>query len=434
MTKTRQIKTIVVGLMAIAPSLVISTLAQASPVLEDDANSLQNNSADTAEVLEPDVTHVLGHLGLLADPADYDDHATGVLKGDRADTITFTDLPAGEPFFAWIDNSSSGIDTVLGVFDQTGAIVNVNDDGSPLGTGVASGVSGQVKDDGTVVLGVSGFPDFNFDGQFTAEEAGMISTTEEPSEPVEPLGGDYTLYVQIGVTDPNSIDSQAADYFFPGRIQAELLGELTLSDSALAEPFVAWVDNSSSGVDTVMGLFSTDGRLMLVDDDGSFVGSGLGSAIASTTEANGTLTLQVSAFPDFNFNGQYDDDNVDAELTQFPPQPHGGEGEYEVFIKLGIDQIAGDVDFYTYSDLEPGQPFTAEVMLANFDSRLGWFDDAGHLVQLDDDSGDGTLSSITGTVPESGNLTVAVTGFEDEGFVGNHTVIGDYVLRLTVAP
>lgn len=424
------------GLMAIAPILVVGSMAHATPILEDEPSPEQNDTAETAQPLDAEVTHVIGELGLLADPTEHDFREVRVLEGDRADTVTFSDLPTGDPFFAWIDNSASGIDTVLGALNEDGTILNVNDDGSPLGTGVASGVSGVVNADGTVVLRVSGFPDFDFDGQFDLDETGM---GPEAMAVAEPSGGAYTLYVQSGIDELEAVDPAQADYSFEARIQTGGVDEFVVQDLPPSTPYIAWIENSESGIDTVMGAFSAEEDLLRFDDDGSPVGTGVASAIASTVGDNGEIALKVSLFPDFNFNGQYTDDDAPAlpedgtAPSALGTQPHGMQGEYDVFVKVGIDRIAGDIDFYTYSDLEPGQAFTAEVLLANFDSRLGWFDESGELVSENDDSGEGFLSRIEGTVPESGTVTLAVTGVEDVGFTGQHTVLGDYVLRLTVA-
>jgi hypothetical protein len=62
---------------------------------------------------------------------------------------------------------------------------------------------------------------------------------------------------------------------------------------------------------------------------------------------------------------------------------------------------------------------------------LGWFDEAGILIGLDDDSGVEALSLIEGVVPEEGELTFAVTGWSDDNFQGFHDFNEDYSLELT---
>jgi hypothetical protein len=433
------------GIRAIALSVLggvglailgFNSMAIARPILEDTTTPGQNNTFSDRQSLEPGVTHVIGNLGFLADPEDYDHREMRMLQGDRADRITLPNWTPGEPFYAWIDNSPSGIDTVMGVLDADGNVLILDDDDSPLGTGLASAVSGRVNPDGTIVLGISGFPDFDFDGQVTPSENIWDS---QPSSFFTPHEGDYTLYIQFNTEDLDTIDVDAADYGFPGRIEVGLVDEFILRDLEPFTPFVAWIDNSDSDIDTVMGLFSPEGDLLLLDDDGSPVGTGVASAIASTIGPEGALILKVSLFPDFNFTGEYseanpwDDPFPWDEGQPLAPQPHGAEGEYELFVKVGIERLLGDVDFYTYTGLEPSQPFVAEVLLENFYSRLGWFDDQGILIQLAEYQDEtNPRPQIVGTVPENGEVTLAVTGFRDEEFTGHHAMQGDYVLRLTV--
>ncbi len=105
---------------------------------------------------------------------------------DPIDFMTFTGLPVGEAFEAEI--TSAGFDTMLGWFDDSGALIDYDDDG---GEGeLLSMISGEVPVGGALNLAATGYPDSTFDG-FHAQE------------------GDYTLAVRIlpipGDTQPDGV-------------------------------------------------------------------------------------------------------------------------------------------------------------------------------------------------------------------------------------
>jgi len=128
-----------------------------------------------------------------------------------------------------------------------------------------------------------------------------------------------------------------------------------------------------------------------------------------------------------------------------PPAANGQSTETEpnnVFIERnlfgpavsqvdGFLDFGGDVDFLSFTDRQPGSPFTAEIISADFDTILGEFDDGGFLLGMDDDGGVGLLSRLDGTIAPSGDLNLAVSGFNDFGFTGSHGQSGNYSLALT---
>ncbi len=96
-----------------------------------------------------------------------------------------------------------------------------------------------------------------------------------------------------------------------------------------------------SGVDTVLGHFAgadpavvPSGTPLATDDDSSPLGNGLASAlVADTSGTPGKLTLAVTGFDDFDFNGLSDtsEDNPD----QYPngaPVPHFRSGFYVLYL------------------------------------------------------------------------------------------------------
>jgi hypothetical protein len=176
---------------------------------------------------------------------------------------------------------------------------------------------------------------------------------------------------------------------------------------------------------------------------------------------SGSIDFAVSGFPDEFFEGNhgefgeykvfvdvYDffDDLVDSFSQVRTLQPGVVDdfsfsdfdwlnGSYDVYIDNTIGGTsASDVDYFTFTGLTSGSSFFAEVTDATsgFDSILGWFDGTGNLIESDDNDGFESLSLINGVVPANGQLTFAVTGYNDLGFVGNHSEDASYSLEVTL--
>jgi hypothetical protein len=93
------------------------------------------------------------------------------------------------------------------------------------------------------------------------------------------------------------------------------------------------------------------------------------------------------------------------------------------------------VDFITFSGLEVGSLFTAQIDSEVFDPLLGLLDDSGNILAINDDKADNSvLSLLTGRVPESGILNFAVSGLRDISLTGNHFESGTYSLLLDTFP
>jgi len=112
-------------------------------------------------------------------------------------------------------------------------------------------------------------------------------------------------------------------------------------------------------------------------------------------------------------------------------------GSYDVYIDNTVGGTTGaDVDFFTFTGLTPGVDFSAETLAVastSPDTFLGWFDETGSLPDTDDNGGVGFLSYLEGTVPGNGQLTFAVSGYEDDFIEGNHSEEGQYRLQLALA-
>ena len=246
-----------------------------------------------------------------------------------------------------------------------------------------------------VVQPASAVPEFAPNNSFAARQFLPSGTTTVNGE----LGLNY--------------DFHFSDSLSPGKVDTFTIPGLSPSDS-----FIAFTDNTTNGtiIDTILGTFDQSGSLIKSDDDTGrkdFSTLSSFSALSGSVNNDGTIKLDLTGFPDFGFDGN-----------------HSRSGDYELFVKLGTSTL-GDIDFLTFSNLLAGSPFTAKINSGTFDSILGLLDDSGNILAINDDIGDGALSLLSGTVPESGRLNLAVTGFPDFSLTGNHVQHGAYTLSLT---
>ncbi|MCA9263408.1 MAG: PEP-CTERM sorting domain-containing protein [Planctomycetales bacterium] len=215
------------------------------------------------------------------------------------------------------------------------------------------------------------------------------------------------------------------------------------------------------GADLVLGFFTDNTYTTLIDsdDDSSSSGNGLASGLTGlSVNADGSIPLQVTGFDDFGFTGAHTEageydvlvdvyDGFGGLITSFTDTGILSIGVVDSYLysdvawiggtfDVNLDNLVGvgpdPLDFYTFTGLTPGALFTAEITAGDFDTELGWFDDSGALLSVDDDSGVGTLSLITGVVPASGQLVFAVTGYPDDLLTGAHAENGAYTLTVTV--
>ena len=229
---------------------------------------------------------------------------------------------------------------------------------------------------------------------------GTLTVSGELS-PVEPIETPVAFAQQTGALAPGEIVSH--DFVVtPGAI------------------ITAAIDNSASGTDTTLGALDQNLNLLATNDDSSFLGTGLGSALTITGNPDGSARFLVSGFPDFNFIPDT------ASHTQ--------AGEYELLLFNGDLLSTGDVDVFAFTGLPVGQTFIAETFVGDTaitpDTVLGLFDDLGNLIQTNDDGGVGLLSQLEVVVPLSGTVVLGVSGFADFGFNGAHTATGTYSLAL----
>jgi hypothetical protein len=215
--------------------------------------------------------------------------------------------------------------------------------------------------------------------------------------------------------------------------------------------------------DTYLGTLGFFGNVEFEDDDSSEYGDGYASGLTGIPiNPGGTIDFLVTGCCDFNFTGDhfYSGDfqvivdvfdffgdyveTIDETRTlqpgvveefSFSGDENWIDGSYDVNIDNTIGGTSpADVDYYTFTGLTSGSNFSAEVTDATsgFDSILGWFDGTGNLIESDDNDGFENLSLINGVVPANGQLTFAVTGFNDVGFVGDHSEDASYSLEVNL--
>ena len=242
---------------------------------------------------------------------------------------------------------------------------------------------------------------------------------------------------------------------------------------AILDPGVTTVSDTitagvaGSGPDTTLAAFTAGGLLIEVDDDSSPLGDGLASALQQVTvNSDGTIRLKISGYPDMDPMDGNDDDwgtphlesgPFDLSVTVFDSGDvqigshdvsaslvagsvytvgtitgYGGSDYFNAIIDNTPSTLDDVMDFMTFTSLAVGEHFEATVTAGTFDALLGRFDNSGVLIEYDDDGGAGLLSNISGTVPGDGQLHLAVTGYADVLFQGDHAQSGDYTLSVAL--
>ena len=107
----------------------------------------------------------------------------------------------------------------------------------------------------------------------------------------------------------------------------------------VGDEFFLSLDNTSGtgAPDTTMGTFGVGGPLLGISDQSDTFGDGYGSELFGTVNADGTLNIAVSGYPDLDFDGLRDGGGI----------PHDQEGDFELFLSVGPGARLDDVEGLT---------------------------------------------------------------------------------------
>lgn len=221
-------------------------------------------------------------------------------------------------------------DTLLGITDFFGNIVDFDDDGSPVGSTRASGLAGVETPNGVISFAISGFGDDGFVGNHN--ESGDYEVFVQT---YNSFGNPETLYSNSGTLQPGSVEEYSflAEEAVQGTydVYIDNLGYFNVEADIDYFTFTGLIpgatftaetfDPQSSGIDTQLAWFGDSGLFPIGEDDDGGVG-GL-SLLTGTVPANGKVTLAVTGTNDDAYEGD-----------------HLERGAYELKLTLG-----GGVDY-----------------------------------------------------------------------------------------
>lgn len=218
------------------------------------------------------------------------------------------------------------------------------------------------------------------------------------------------------------------DYSTDASLMRGEVDSFTIQNLPPLEPFFVWMDADTNSMSPSLGLFDASGNLIRTAYDVSPTGN-YAPAMYGTVPADGTLRLKVTGSSDYTFDGfeEYYDD-LGNELQG---EPHYAEGDYSLSLITGDKEVQGDIDFFTLSNLTPGDIFTVSAFLSEYSVRLAWFADNGEFVSTSRYSDLNYTEELSGLVPPSGNIHIAVSGYDDIYFDGSHTNPGEYLLKVS---
>jgi len=234
------------------------------------------------------------------------------------------------------------------------------------------------------------------------------------------------VLVYEGHLSPGGVGSHGAPTT-PGGLTSLAVFDYTPGDGFDNDSYIGVLDSGG-------GLYDTD------DDDGPGFLSHLDYFAPDSPN-----TLLVTGFGDTGFIGDHSEDfdyravvTVGATMSDAGGNDTFGSAQDLLGTAAAVagSLAPGDLDFYGFSaragslltfsvaDTTPGDGF-------DNDSILGLFDSGGTMIDFDDDDGPGFLSGLHFIVPSDGTYYIAVSGFGDDGFTGDHGEAFDYVLTAT---
>lgn len=203
---------------------------------------------------------------------------------------------------------------------------------------------------------------------------------------------------------------------------------------------------AAATVDVYLDTWQFEPVMALFDDASNELATG--SSYLSTGLEPGTYHLAVSGSPDTGFGGNHEQRGVYAlSMTWTPaiePDLYEPNDSYPTATQISLDFASpeltirrGDVDWFEFTLAGPASmvvaaDIDAAAVGSSLDSVLGLFDADLNLVGANDDH-DGLDSRLELSL-EPGRYYLAVSGFDDLDFVGNHSQQGLYYLTVTTVP
>lgn len=292
---------------------------------------------------------------------------TGVsLMGDLID---YGCLDEGEPF------NECAPDTIIGAFDIGGLLLESDDDDSPLGNGLASGVFGVPlsKSGGVVSLIVTGFPDYDFDGDADFGppgphgQVGFFETFVDYFD----AGGSPLGQVSMGVSEftggpdlfafmPTPPAGAATyDAYIDNEVEGCRCGDTDFYTVTGLLPGARYEVRVVGGdMDSILGIFDSAGGLIDVNDDDPVAGCCL-SVIKGFADGSGDLFFAMSGFDDFDFRGGHTEYGAyEIEVTRT------GCNDADLAEPYDLHDLADIVSFVTL--------FAANDPAVDFDNNMLW--------------------------------------------------------------
>jgi hypothetical protein len=250
-----------------------------------------------------------------------------------------TILPGGT--LSIMDELTPGLleapDTLLGIKGTFGNIVLVDDDGSELGDGRASGVAEVPTNSGSIDYCVTGFGDDGFTGDHTE-----VGGYEAFIDVYDFFGDLIESFTVTGTLAPGAVDDYSFNDFewvggsydvnidnTNGNVSGGDVDFFTFTALPPGAAFTAeTLQPATSNIDTVLGWYDASGMLVEFNDDR--LDGSVTSILEGVVPASGALTFAVTGYPDEEFLGEHTEDDIyELRLTLPSPADFNGDGDVD---------------------------------------------------------------------------------------------------------
>ncbi|WP_322495786.1 M4 family metallopeptidase [Chloroflexus sp.] len=292
-------------------------------------------------------------------------------------------------------NLASCSDTVLELYNSSGALLAYNDDG---GGGWASRIDWVAPSSANFYVKVRHYSSSAY-GACTAYDvrvtsSGIVGDTYEP---------DNTLSTAKSITVNGA--AQQRNFHIAGD------QDWGYFDVNAGHRYVMRTFNLGSCSDTVLELYNSGGVLLAQNDDG---GGGLASRIDYTAPANARLYLKVRHYNP-SASGACTQYDLEVTRTSLNPDAYEPDDTMAQARSFTVNDAGQDHNFHSATDVD-WKVFTAAGGLtytiytynlgAEADTVLELYNSNGTMLAYNDDGGGGWASRIVWTAPSSGTFFV----------------------------